>query len=375
MKNVLMFLCAILAFGGVPISARSVYAVEPSVYVDYEYGDLKEVIVGLPYGMSPSLEAKWFADALKVLPKDEADYARKTAGMLWTEMINPETGKSETQMLEEENQAFIAILKSLGVKVYRPTEITVDFIKEHYGGDVLLNGFSQDFPRDNMAVIGSNVIEFNLRTPIRKVDISGFGNILTEKCSDPTVKWFSMPHTELLKPARTDTPFLEGGDVIVLGKTVLVGNTQNPSVGSNEAGYRWIKNILGNQYKVKRVRLIESVLHLDCVLSVPRRGLAIICEEAFVDGLPKEIKNWDLIRVRLEDVKRLAVNGVPVNSRNYILSYNRHNDNRYIQAELEKRGIRVHRVFFGTHNGQGGSLRCATQPLKRKVKMTKVHGW
>ena len=375
MKNVLMFLCAILAFGGVPISARSVYAVEPSVYVDYEYGDLKEVIVGLPYGMSPSLEAKWFADALKVLPKDEADYARKTAGMLWTEMINPETGKSETQMLEEENQAFIAILKSLGVKVYRPTEITVDFIKEHYGGDVLLNGFSQDFPRDNMAVIGSNVIEFNLRTPIRKVDISGFGNILTEKCSDPTVKWFSMPHTELLKPARTDTPFLEGGDVIVIGKTVLVGNTQNPSVGSNEAGYRWLKNILGNQYKVKRVRLIESVLHLDCVLSVPRRGLAIICEEAFVDGLPKEIKNWDLIRVRLEDVKRLAVNGVPVNSRNYILSYNRHNDNRYIQAELEKRGIRVHRVFFGTHNGQGGSLRCATQPLKRKVKMTKVHGW
>jgi N-dimethylarginine dimethylaminohydrolase len=145
-------------------------------------------------------------------------------------------------------------------------------------------------------------------------------------------------------------------------------------VGSNEAGYQWLKNILGNQYKVNRVRLIESVLHLDCVLSVPRRGLAIICEEAFVDGLPKEIKNWDLIRVRLEDVKRLAVNGVPVNSRNYILSYNRHNDNRYIQAELEKRGIRVHRVFFGTHNGQGGSLRCATQPLKRKVKMTKAHG-
>ena len=373
MKNIIMFLCAVLAFAWIPVCARSANAWEPSVYVDYEYGDLKEVIVGLPYGMSPSLEAKWFADALKVLPKDEADYARKTAGMLWTEMINPETGKSETQMLEEENQAFIAILKSLGVKVYRPTEITVDFIKEHYGGDVLLNGFSQDFPRDNMAVVGSNVIEFNLRTPIRKVDISGFRNILSEKCSDPTVKWFSMPHTELLKPALADTPFLEGGDVIVLGKTVLVGNTQNPSVGSNEAGYQWLKNILGDQYKVKRIRLIESVLHLDCVLSVPRRGLAIICEEAFVDGLPKELKGWDLIRVSLADVQRLAVNGVPVNSQNYILSYNRHNDNRTIQAELEKRGIKDHRVFFGTHNGQGGSLRCATQPLKRKVKMTKAH--
>jgi len=214
-----------------------------------------------------------------------------------------------------------------------------------------------------------------LRTPIRKVDISGFRNILSEKCSDSAVKWFSMPHTELLKPARMDTPFLEGGDVIVLDRIVLVGNTQNPSVGSNEAGYQWLKSILGNQYKVTRVRLVESVLHLDCVLSVPRRGLAIICEEAFVDGLPKELEGWDLIRVRLEDVQRLAVNGVPVDSRNYILSYNRHNDNRYIQVELEKRGIRVHRVFFGTHNGQGGSLRCATQPLKRKVKQTKAHGW
>ncbi|SMP82515.1 N-Dimethylarginine dimethylaminohydrolase [Desulfonatronum zhilinae] len=373
MKNMIVVLCMGFAFGCFQISARSVNAAEPSVYVDYEYGDLKEVIVGLPYGMSPSLEAKWFDNALKVLPKDEADYARKTAGMLWTEMINPETGKSETQMLEEENQAFIAILKSLGVKVYRPTEITVDFIKEFYGEDVLLNGFSQDFPRDNLAVIGSNVIEFNLRTPIRKVDISGFRDILAEKCSDPKVKCFSMPHTELLKPARPDTPFLEGGDVIVLGKTILVGNTQNPSVGSNEAGYRWLQNILGDQYTVKRVRLIESVLHLDCVLSVPRQGLAIVAEEAFVDGLPEALKGWDLIRVSLKDVQRLAVNGVPVNSENYILSYNRHNDNRTIQTELEKRGIKVHRVFFGTHNGQGGSLRCATQPLKRKLAMTNAY--
>lgn len=373
MKNMIMVVSALLAFGVFWVSARPANAGGPSVSVDYEYGDLKEVIVGLPYGMSPSLEAKWFADALKVLPDDEAEYARKTAGMLWTEMINPETGKSETQMLEEENQAFIAILESLGVKVYRPAEITVGFIKKHYGSDVLLNGFSQDFPRDNMAVIGNNVIEFNLRTAIRKVDISGFRDILSEKCSDSTVKWFSMPHTELLEPARADTPFLEGGDVIVLGKTVFVGNTENPSVGSNEAGYKWLKNIVGDRYTVKRIRLVESVLHLDCVLSVPRSGLAIVCEKAFIDGLPEEIKDWDLIRVSLDDVKRLAVNGLPVDSQNYVLSYNLHNDNRFIQTELERRGIKVHRVFFGTHNGQGGSLRCATQHLKREVKTAKTH--
>lgn len=91
-------------------------AYEPPVYVDYEYGDLKEVIVGLPFGMTPSLSAPWFENAMKVLPPDEAEYARKTAGMLWTDMIDPKTGKSETEKLEEENLALIGILNSLELK-------------------------------------------------------------------------------------------------------------------------------------------------------------------------------------------------------------------------------------------------------------------
>ncbi len=343
-------------------------ASEPQVFVDYEYGDLKEVIVGLPYGMSPSLSAPWFENAMKVLPPDEAEYARKTAGMLWTDMIDPKTGKSESEMLEEENLALMSIFNSLGVKVYRPKEITVDFIKKNYGSDVLLNGFSQDFPRDNIAVIGNNLIELNLRTPLRKVDISGFRELLIDKCSKGNVRWFSMPHTELLAAPNPDTPLLEGGDVIVLGRTILVGNTRNPSVGSNETGYRWLKNIMGGEYNVIRVPLIASVLHLDCVLSVPREGLAIVCEEAFVEGLPDPIKGWDLVKVSIESVQRLAVNGIPVDTKNYIMSFNEHNDNRFLQSELEKRNIKVHRLFFGTHNGQGGSLRCATQPIIRKIK-------
>lgn len=352
----------------IPFDSLRAEASEPEVFVDYEYGNLKEVIVGLPYGMSPSLSAPWFENAMKVLPADEAEYARKTAGMLWTDMIDPKTGKSETEMLEDENLALINILQSLGVKVLRPKEITVDFIKKNYGSDVLINGFSQDFPRDNIAVIGNNLIELNLRTPLRKVDISGFKELLIDKCTKGNVKWFSMPHTELLAQPDPETPLLEGGDVIVLGKTILVGNTQNPSVGSNEAGYKWFKSILEGAYNVVRVPLITSVLHLDCVLSVPRQGLAIVCEEAFVEGLPDHIKGWDLIKVSMQDVQRLAVNGIPVDASNYIISFNKHNDNKQLQSELEKRNIKVHRVFFGTHNGQGGSLRCATQPLIRKVK-------
>ncbi|MFA6665703.1 MAG: arginine deiminase-related protein [Armatimonadota bacterium] len=349
------------------ISAAGIGNKKSSVYVDYEYGKLTEVIVGLENGKSPDISAPWFEDAMKILPEDEAEISRATAGLNWKKLIYPDSGKSESQLLAEENNALIAVLQKLGVKVYRPNEITEEYIIKNYGKDALINGYSQDFPRDNALIIGNNIIEFNLRTPIRRVDISGFKDIFREKAKDETVKWFSMPHTELLAPVSNDIPLLEGGDFMQLGETILVGNSLNPNVGSNEAGYRWIKSILGDKFNFIRVPLVEEILHLDCALSIPKRGLAIICPEAFVNGIPDCIKDWDLIKVPLKDAKRLAVNGLPVDEKNYIMSHNKAVSNSYLKAELEKRGITVHMVYFNTHNGEGGSIRCATLALKRAI--------
>ncbi|MRW82034.1 MULTISPECIES: hypothetical protein [Haloferax] len=42
----------------------------PEISVDYEYGDLKEVIVGYPVMRYPDAEhAKWVSEALKILPR------------------------------------------------------------------------------------------------------------------------------------------------------------------------------------------------------------------------------------------------------------------------------------------------------------------
>ena len=52
----------------------------------------------------------------------------------------------------------------------------------------------------------------------------------------------------------------------------------------------WLASVLGPQgYEVQRVRLRGDSLHLDVALSLPREGLAIVCPEAFVDGLPDAI--------------------------------------------------------------------------------------
>ncbi len=363
LKNIILLL--LLAGGLALAGCQTKPGSDAPVYVDSEYGSLQEVIVGLPYGKSPELNSPWLQETLKILPQDEADYTRATAGLSWTKMIHPVKHKSETELLEEENIALIKVLTSLGVRVFRPKQLTEDFIVQNYGREILANGYSQDFPRDNMIVIGNQAIEFNLRTMLRRADISGFKEILSSRFKQGNMRWFAMPHAAPLAVTSPDDPALEGGDLVIIGKTILVGNTLNQAVGSNKAGYEWLRQILGREYKVERVPLVEQILHLDCVLSIPRHGLAIICEEAFVEGIPSCIHGWDLIKVSLADASRLAVNGLPVDENNYVMSYNDHVKNDFIRSELTKRGIKVHPVYFGTHNGQGGSIRCATQVLKR----------
>lgn len=353
------------------------YETSDSINITSEYGNLKEIIVGIGVGKNPSLEAEWYEEALKILPPDQAEIGRLAAGLNWKDVFYDENWNfttdpakavgSEADFLEMENDDLVAVLKSLGVTVYRPNEITEEWVIKNYGQDALINGFSQDFPRDNLAIIGNNVIELTLRTPLRRFDIIGFDDIFKKKC-DNTVSWISMPQRPLLPVQAESEPALEGGDVVVLGRTILVGNTANTAVGSNEAGYNWLKNYLGSGYEVIRIPLVENILHLDCVLSVPKKGVAIVCKEAFVNGLPEAIKGWDLIEVSLEEASRLAVNGLPVNEQNYIMSYNDFTEetSSRLKAALEARGITVHRIYFGMHNGEGGSIRCATQALYRE---------
>ena len=342
--------------------------VKAPVYIGSEYGTLKEVIVGEANGLNPSLQAAWLQEALKVLPQAERKIAVENAGKSWNEcIVDPENGITEYDLIKAENDELVGILTSLGVTVYRPALLSKQEVEKLYGSEAIMNGDSQDFPRDNLIIVGNHVIEANLRTPLRRTDIEGFRSLLMEKCRVAEVQWVAMPHMPLLGEYSNDWPLLEGGDIIVLGKTILVGNSANPSVGSNQAGCEWLRHYLGSEFDVIRVPLGENVLHLDCALSIPRNGLAIICPQAFTEGIPEILKDWDLIEVGMEKLPYLVVNGLPVDENTYIMGYNENEDNSEIREALEKRGITVYPIFFGAHNAQGGSLRCATQALLRKT--------
>jgi glycine amidinotransferase len=153
--------------------------------------------------------------------------------------------------------------------------------------------------------------------------------------------------------------FLEGGDVLVFDKRVLVGISGN---ASNLAGVAWLRKQLGPSYAIETVPLKESFLHLDVALCTPRPGLAVVCRSAFLDGLPCMLKDWDLIEVDEEDaLGSLACNALILDHKSIIVV----DAPSYVAERLEDAGQTVYRMPFDKITALGGGFRCWHHPLIR----------
>ena len=343
---------------------------QEDVFVDYEYGTLKEVIVGVPLMIYPDVKvADWAQEALKILPESEKKKVIERSGK--SNRNDPKFVK-----MEKENQELIKILKKHNVKVWRPEVLSDEQLEINLGKDLIrYTGVTFQYSRDPIFVIGDNIIELHLASLIRVGDILAYYKIFLNRVMDSNAKWYSMPkpnYSELFKGGKYNKnyfPLLEGGDLFALGKKVLVGTSMNTTVGSSELGYKWLKSILQPQgYDVERVRIAENFLHLDLTLSTVKPGLAIACKNAFVDGLPEYFKDWKIIEVSVEEAQLLATNGMPIDIKHYIMPYNEKYDGKRVQKELEAEGIIVYPISYGNHTEDGGAIRCSTHPLIRKMK-------
>lgn len=259
------------------------------------------------------------------------------------------------QRWEQERENLKKVLEKYGVEVLRPRLLT-DYEKEANKE----RGCANFFARDPFFTIGSSVIEGSLRFFHRRDEILPIRNVLIQETYGSNAYYVSVPQADISQGIDSEAgPFLEGGDILILGKTVLVGNS---GLASNHNGYLWLKSYLSHwDYHVMEVPLKNEVLHLDCALSLVREGLMIVCEEALPDGIPEPLKSWDRIPVRYEDLTHLAVNGLPINEQVYITDPKF----EYIAGELQKRSIQVELVDFEISRSLGGSFRCSTQPLNR----------
>ena len=332
------------------------------IRVDSEYGTLREVILGRGVMRYPDAErAAWVAEGVKVLPPDEARQVIERSGRHSRDL-------PKHDLIEQENDQLIQILDRFGVTVHRPDEITDEQVIGNFGAEWLPNGYIQTFARDSIFVVGSNVIELQPGAPNRRADNLGLRRLLSERLRGSGALWFQMPFVDVTLggPSKESREVLEGGDLMILGTTVLAGRSLNPAVGSSALGIAWLRSMLGPQgYTVEEVPLGAEYLHLDVALSIPRPGLAVACPDAFVDGLPRALEGWDIIEASADEARHLSVNGLPVDPENFVMGVSEKADGRAIREALESRGVTVHPVAFGNHMEDGGALRCATHPLVR----------
>jgi len=327
------------------------------VQVHHEWGALKEVICGIPFFKIP---VKLPAHIYNYTPEEGIKFMEANAGKKLEE-ASFDLYKATSQQMD----ALVDILKRLGIKVHRPKPL-ID-IELNYLDNIFKPSAIQFFPRDPILVIGNRFIETELQMPLRRRERFGVRRSLDKRLAKSNAQVISMLPAE---PSLEDEngewgpgPFLEGGDTFLLGKNIYVGVSGN---ASNSAGVKWLQHYLGDSYRVHEIKLTKKFLHLDCCLATPREGLAIICREAFVDGLPEFLSGWDLIEVSFEDAKeKLGCNGLVIDDKTIIIA----DSLPHLAKELRGAGQEVIEMPFDAVYQYGGAFRCWHHPLIRESSL------
>jgi N-dimethylarginine dimethylaminohydrolase len=237
------------------------------------------------------------------------------------------------------------VLARHGVEVLRPDPLTA--AQKAAGGKA---GWANAFVRDPWFTVGGTVIEGRLRFPHRRLEMLPSRGLMQHEVLPSNATFVMVPAPE----------FLEGGDVVVLGKHVFVGHSGR---ASSPGGARFLAGLLEPQgYTVEAVRLAPTVLHLDCALGLVREGLMTVCPSLFLDGVPRRLEGWERIEVSEDEAARLATNGLPVSPSLYITdpAFAR------IAEAIARHGIAVETIDFAISRAFGGAFRCSTQALLRE---------
>lgn len=288
----------------------------------------------------------------------------KRLGFWWT-LLAPKMSFEEfvPKLWAKQNEqinAVIRILKDRGIIVHQVEKINLSELafEEKIGPACL-----QQFPRDPILVIGDQYIELPMFMPFRRREKFPIRRTLQNRLNELNAAITSSPEPYPLKEDNTGnfgpSAFLEGGDIFLIGKDIYVGNSGN---ATNSQGIAWLQSRLGTGYHVHEIKMSKRFLHLDCALSTPRPGLAIVCREAFPDGLPDFIRGWKLIEVSQEDAEnKLSCNGFILDQHSIIIDAN----NPKLADQLDQSGLHVYTTPFDTVAALGGGFRCWHHPLVR----------
>ncbi|MFC7370243.1 dimethylarginine dimethylaminohydrolase family protein [Fictibacillus iocasae] len=200
----------------------------------------------------------------------------------------------------------------------------------------------QVFTRDIGFTLGSTIFISEMESEIRRGEEQVFKSWLEKQ----QVKLYDLKGQPI-----------EGGDVIIDGRTIYVGI-------SNRTTKEAIDNLqtVLPDYEVIPVPFTEKYLHLDCVFNILSPSEALIFPGALER---KEYKmftsRFDCIEVTEEEQFTLGTNVLSIGDKKvFSLPVNKN-----VNSELRKRGYEVIEVDISEIIKSGGSFRCCTLPILR----------
>ena len=301
------------------------------LHIQSETARLREVVLGWPYSNGPT-------------PKLNETFDSKSY-----ESVLHGVYPAEEDIVREMN-AFEAVLKKYGVKVYRPEPV---------------ENCNQIFSRDVGFVIDDKIIVSNI-IPDRQEEIDAYENIYRQIHYKQI---YNLP----------EAVHVEGGDVVLYNNIIFLGQyafedyPEVKTARTNRLALDYLrmifpdKTIIPLNLRKSDTDPYEGILHLDCTFMPVGRDKAIIYRKGFLnprdaDHLVSMFGQENIFELTTEEMYYMNSNVFSISedvvvTEEHFFRLNHHLRNAW--------GMTVETVPYREISKMGGLLRCSTLPLRR----------
>ena len=301
------------------------------LHIQSETARLREVVLGWPYSNGPT-------------PKLNETFDSKSY-----ESVLHGVYPAEEDIVREMN-AFEAVLKKYGVKVYRPEPV---------------ENCNQIFSRDVGFVIDDKIIVSNI-IPDRQEEIDAYENIYRQIHYKQI---YNLP----------EAVHVEGGDVVLYNNIIFLGQyafedyPEVKTARTNRLALDYLrmifpdKTIIPLNLRKSDTDPYEGILHLDCTFMPVGRDKAIIYRKGFLnprdaDHLVSMFGQENVFELTTEEMYYMNSNVFSISEDIVVTEEHFFRLNHHLRDAW---GMTVETVPYREISKMGGLLRCSTLPLRR----------
>ncbi len=342
------------------------------VYVESDYAPLKACLVGNPSAiMIMDPDTYEMGNLFAHETKEFIEYLRKHKGKNLKD-CDPEAWEK----MAMESDALAKAYRDAGVRVIRNEtgETPEGVINYNWGWS----------GQKNMSLYGQSAFEVFGHCLVQFMEVSCSQTEITHREAmiemfenDPEAVWLTMPPLYPTADRPMPGPLLGPGDPLILPKTAVLGigvsdpshikDRSKPRSSGEEFGHELFRRMMEPYgWKVETVYFDSKLTyHIDCLITLLEEGLLAMPKpkDALWTPLPKELQDWEVIEVPLEEHYNGFPNNEPLGNKQLVMPAGCPK----MVKTLEKRGwtcIEVpYRTIWDTfHSG----IHCSTASIWRE---------